>query len=184
MESLKQWAFCRILENSVSLLSETLLPSSLFTVPSPTLGVIILNIFFLLIWYAFKKQLIVFLCISLITKWGWIFSHVLCLLHFLFCESNLCGSCIFSFSFPLKTPSCGAEEREHAGRARSNDSRAVNQFYWPNVADVQSSTCQDPSYLLETSGLCIQCFKLNSSSCLLWYWAYSSEQSRWKSFKN
>lgn len=117
MESLKQWAFCRILENSVSLLSETLLPSSLFTVPSPTLGVIILNIFFLLIWYAFKKQLIVFLCISLITKWGWIFSHVLCLLHFLFCESNLCGSCIFSFSFPLKTPSCGAEEREHAGRA-------------------------------------------------------------------
>lgn len=139
---------------------------------------------FLLIWYAFKKQLIVFLCISLITKWGWIFSHVLCLLHFLFCESNLCGSCIFSFSFPLKTPSCGAEEREHAGRARSNDTRAVNQFYWPSVADVQSSTCQDPSYLLETSGLCIQCFKLNSSSCLLWYWAYSSEQSRWKSFKN
>lgn len=76
------------------------------------------------------------------------------------------------------------QKREHAGRARSNDSRAVNQFYWPSVADIQSSTCRDPSYLLETSGLCIQCFKLNSSSCLLWYWAYSSEQSRWKSFKN
>lgn len=74
------------------------------------------------------------------------------------------------FSFPLKTPSCGAEESMQGERV------VVTAEQWISSTS-QLWGAPARAHLLAATGLCIKCFKFNSTSHVWQPWAYSPKQN-------